>query len=152
MTTATLMNEQAVSCLQDLIRVNIDSAEGFQAAAELVEDDAIGAFFIRCSHERDGYVEELSTLVEVNLVEPVASGSMTGQMHRWWMELRGNIQRGDEHAMLAEAERGEDVICVHYRTTLDQVTGSPAHEMIERQYREVRACHDRIRELRDRSR
>ena len=93
MTTATLMNEQAVSCLQDLIRVNIDSAEGFQAAAELVEDDAIGAFFIRCSHERDGYVEELSTLVEVNLVEPVASGSMTGQMHRFTMRWHGYVIR-----------------------------------------------------------
>src|SRR5207247_515934 len=40
--------------------------------------------------------------------DPERSSSMTGQLHRFWVNIRSAIAGMDEHAILDECERGED--------------------------------------------
>jgi uncharacterized protein (TIGR02284 family) len=63
--------------------------------------------------------------------------------------LKSAITSGDEHAILAECERGEDSAAKEYNDAMAIELGPPLREIISRQYREVKSAHDRIRNLRD---
>lgn len=149
METITTLNDETVSGLQDLIEINIDSSEGFAEAAEKIENPDIANYFRRCGQRRETFSRELQRVVGMNDTEPKDSGTLKGTIHRWWVGIRGAVQSGDEHAMLAEAERGEDAIKECYETVLKETAGSPLNAVLHRQYASVKQDHDTIRDMRD---
>jgi uncharacterized protein (TIGR02284 family) len=81
--------------------------------------------------------------------EPDVSGSATGTLHRGWINLKSALSRGDDHAILAECERGEDSAVEEYQKALNDGLSAPVREIVSSQYAEIKATHDRIRGLRD---
>ena len=77
------------------------------------------------------------------------TGSVLGAVRRWWMEVRGKLNGGDDHVVLIEAERAEDTIKARYEEVLAEVAGNPVNDILLRIYSEVKRGHDRIRDLRD---
>jgi uncharacterized protein (TIGR02284 family) len=55
----------------------------------------------------------------------------------------------DDHAILAECERGEDVAKSAYESALDKDLPVEVRTIVERQYRGVKENHDKIRDLRN---
>lgn len=149
METTTNLDKDTLGGLQDLIEINIDSSKGFKAAADKIEDQRIASFFRDCSAERDGFARDLSRYVSMNEREPKDSGTAKGTVHRWWLELRGMVQRGDEHAVLAEAERGEDAIKERYEEVMKETAGNPLNNVLLSQYASVKSRHDQVRAMRD---
>ncbi len=149
METTTTLNESTVSGLQDLIEINLDSGKGFETAADNIDNRDIAAYFRRCGQRRQGFASELQSFVRANGVEPEDPGTMKGKLHRWWTEVRGTVQSGDEHAMLAEAERGEDVTKHTYEDVLKNTAGSPLNSLLQQQWISVKHDHDTIRDMRD---
>lgn len=147
--TTTTMNDKTIEGLQNLIEVNLDSGNGFETVAENIENKDIAAYFRRCGQRRQSFASELQSYVRANGEEPKDSGSMKGKLHRWWTDLRGSVQSGDEHAMLAEAERGEDVIKHTYEDVLKETAGSPLNSLLQQQWLSVKQDHDLIRDMRD---
>jgi uncharacterized protein (TIGR02284 family) len=70
-------------------------------------------------------------------------------MHRFWVKIRGTISGMDDHAMLDECERGEDSAKKAYEEALRQDLPGDVRRVVERQFREVEANHDRVKELRN---
>jgi len=143
------LTEETVKKLNDLVRVNIDSAEGFATAANQIDNPRIAALFASLSQQRRLFAEQLRCFVEMNDEAARDAGSIQGDLHRWWLNLRAAVSGGDGYAVLAEAERGEDVIKKRYEEALEQTTGSAVHETIQRQYADVKQAHDHVRDLRD---
>lgn len=149
METVSNLTKESISGIQNLIEINIDSSKGFADAAEKIENGQIANFFRECGDERGRFASELKNLVRVNGRDPENSGSLKGTVHRWWMNIRGTVSGGDEHAVLAEAERGEDAIKGRYEQTLKETAGSAVNDVLQRQYASVKARHDQIRDMRD---
>lgn len=149
METITNLDKDTLSGVKSIIEINIDSSKGFQTAAENIENADIAGYFRQCSTRRAQFADQLSRVVDVNGVDSPDSGSVKGAIHRWWTDLRGTIQNGDEHAILAEAERGEDSIKGEYEKVLKNTTGSPLNAMLTDQYAAVKETHDTIRDMRD---
>ncbi len=149
METVNNLQKNTIEGLQDLISINIDSAEGFAKAAENIENKDISAYFRRCGARRSGFANELKRVVNYNGEDAKDSGSLKAKMHRWWVDLRGTVQDGDEHAILAEAERGEDAIKGCYEEVLKDTTGSPLNGVLHQHYASVKQDHDTIRDMRD---
>lgn len=149
METASHLRDETIECLQDLIQINIDSSRGYRAAADEIENPRIASLFRECATERQAFSEELKRYVQMNAVEPKDSGSIQGTLHRWWLEIRGTVQGGDEHAVLAEAERGEDAIKHRYEDAMRQIAGSPVGNVLMQQYESVKRRHDQVRDMRD---
>ena len=83
-------------------------------------------------------------------VKPVPnSSSVAGSMHRAWIDLKAAVTSGDDHAILAECERGEDSAVNEYKKAMDADLSSPLRETVSRQYDKVKLAHDRVRDLRD---
>jgi uncharacterized protein (TIGR02284 family) len=78
---------------------------------------------------------------------PNDDGSLKGDLHRRWLDLRNAIGGGDQ-AVIAEVERGEDYIKGKYDEALeDSELSEQAKAAIREAYRSVRAGHDRARDL-----
>lgn len=143
--------KETISTINDLIETLKDGQEGFRQAAEAVGDSELKSLFNECSLQRAGFVGELqSQAVTLGESKPEDSGSTAGALHRTWINLKGAIAKHDDHAILAECERGEDSAVHEYQEALDDegLTG-PVREIISRQYEKVKDVHDRIKQLRD---
>ena len=156
--THTAMHEQlndlsddTVEKLNDLIRINLDSEQGFSTAADRLEDPQIRAFFVECAAERKQQARTLAAEVRADGSEPEDSSSFAGQAHRWWLNLRDKISSTHNYAVLAEAERGEDSIKGLYEDVLKATAGSPVNDVLTHQYAAVKKRHDQVRDLRDRA-
>jgi len=147
--TLTSMSDTVIEVIQELIQLNIDSAEGFTAAAEMIDDSSLASAFREYASERADNAAELKSNVAYNGEEPSQSGSTLGTLHRWWLELRGRITSDKEYSVLTEAERGEDAIKKRYEEALRQTSGTPIHDTLSNQYSGVKTIHDRVRHLRD---
>ncbi len=143
------LKESTLEGLQDLIKVNLDSGEGFKAAADKIEDETIAAYFCECARRRETFAHDLQSAVRTAGHDPEDSGSVKGTVHRWWLNIRGAVAQGDEHSVLAEAERGEDAIKERYEEVLKDTAGSPLNDVLQQQYASVKSDHDRIRDMRD---
>ena len=146
-TTADL-NKQTIDKLQDLIKINIDSSNGFKEVADIVDDSSLKSLFNELATTRSNFASELRNYVKLNDEEAQDSGSILAKFHRWWIDARAAVQ-DDEKVALVEAEKGEDQIKAKYEEVLKEIPGNALNDVIQKQYVEVKAGHDRVRDLRD---
>lgn len=148
MLTVTALDETTVADLKDLVRINTDSARGFQDAAADIQNQRIAAFLRRNADERQRFAVELRTLLRMSEEDAQDIGSVRGAVHRWWLGLRGLIAGGNEHAVLAEALRGEESIRSRYEDALQRAGDNPIFETLLAHLRSVEQTIDRLRDLR----
>lgn len=149
METMTKMKPETVRGLQDLIRINLDSADGFRKAAEKVDSAPIASLFRDLAAERSHFATELSSYVRLTGDEPTDDGSWQARVHRWWIDLRSKVSGDELKLVLEEAERGEDRIKQVYEATLQELAGNPVSDVLHRQFARVKRVHDRVRDARD---
>lgn len=143
------LSDETIRHLQRLAQVNIDSAEGFRHVADDLNDKVLAADFRVWAVDRTRQADELSKFIEINQEEAPDDRSWMAALHQAWMDMRSAVSSGDTHAVLAEAERGEDLIKERYEEALKQTAGSAVNDVLQRQYAAVKAIHDRVRDLRD---
>jgi len=149
MTQDTYDTSEVRSTLNDLIQTLKDGEEGFRSAAEHASSSSLRSKFQEFEAQRADFAGELQSLVATMGEEPAKSGSTAGAIHRGWIGLKSAITGNDDHAILAEAERGEDSAVKNYRDALSKNLPSETRAMIDLQYREIQAAHNQIRALRD---
>ena len=136
--------------LNNLIETLKDGQEGFKQAAESVRNPALKSLFSEYSQQRSRFATSLQAEArKLGEEKPETSSSATGALHRGWINLKSAITGGDEHAILAECERGEDSAVEEYKKALDDSLSPSAQELVSRQFAEIKAAHDRIRSLRN---
>lgn len=138
--------------VQDLLSINIDSSKGWQHAADDVKDPSLRKFFAEMSAARQSNAQELRDLVESFGEKPSERGSVSGQLHRWWVDAKAALTGGDAHSVLAEAERGEDSIKHEYEEALREIDDRSVRSVVERQFRNVQQGHNQVKAMRDRYR
>ena len=84
--------DEALKCLQSLIEISRDANEGFVHSANQTEDPGLKSLFHQYAMERATMVDELQQL-QVEHGQPGIddSGSVTGTLHRAWINLRPAI-------------------------------------------------------------
>ena len=142
--------KEVISTINGLIETLKDGQKGFKEAAEAVKDPQLKSLFDQYSQQRSRFATELQNQAKsLGETEPEKTGSAAGAMHRAWINLKSATTSGDDHAILAECERGEDSAMNEYKEALENGLTSPLRDIVSRQYREVMAAHDRIKNLRD---
>jgi uncharacterized protein (TIGR02284 family) len=136
--------------IDDLIETLKDGQEGFKQAAESVKDSQLKSLFSEYSQQRARFAVELRSKAQSpDERESKMSGSAAGALHRGWINLKSAVTQGDDHAILAECERGEDSAVEEFRKALNDDLSVPVQEMVSRQYAEIKQAHDRVKHLRD---
>ncbi|HMF81282.1 MAG TPA: PA2169 family four-helix-bundle protein [Candidatus Acidoferrum sp.] len=136
--------------IDDLIETLKDGQEGFKQAAEGVKDPQLKAVFDEYSRQRARFAVELRSKAQsADGRESEISGSAAGALHRGWINLKSALTRGDDHAILAECERGEDSAVEEFSKALNNGLSAPVQEMVSRQFVQIKEAHDRVKSLRD---
>ena len=145
-------DDKTVTLLNALIRVGCDAEQGFLAAADGVADSELVELFAEYAVQRAKFVAELKERVKSLRSEPDDGGTLAGEVHRTWTGLKAILETNEAHAILSQCERGEYVAVMAYREALaERDIDQQTRELVQRQYEQVQAAHDRIRQLRDRA-
>jgi uncharacterized protein (TIGR02284 family) len=143
-------NADLRSTLNHLIQTCRDGQEGFLTAAENVPGDELKKLFNECSLQRAKFTGELQTAAHtLGNSNPENSSSLSGTLHRGWINLKTAIGGRDQHAILAECERGEDIAVAEYKKALASELPGDIREIIQHQHSVILATHDRVKALRD---
>ena len=142
-------NDEAISVLNDLIEVSKDGEQGFLQSSQSVDDPKLKAYFLHRSHEVKQSVYELQALVRELGGKPEESASISGYLHRRWLDIKTAISSNDNLAVLNEVERGEDVALRAYRDAANKTLPAAANLLILRQLKGAQRNHDEVKQLRD---
>jgi uncharacterized protein (TIGR02284 family) len=140
--------DDVISTLNNLIATSNDGDEGFRSCAENVKNPTLRAFFEQKAERCREGAAQLQQIVREMGGDPDTGGSMSGAMHRFWVNIRSTISGMDDHAILDECERGEDSAKQAYEDALKDDLPGDVRRVVENQYREVKTNHDRVKELR----
>ena len=137
------------STLNDLNETCKDSQEGFHNAAEKLKDPEVHGLFLRFYLQRAEFAGELQAEVTRIGGEPATSGSNAAAIHRGWIDLKTALASDTDHAILAEAERGEEAALKNYILALRKDLPSDLQSIVSRQHREIQRTHHVIWELKN---
>jgi uncharacterized protein (TIGR02284 family) len=143
----TEKNDKAISTLNDLIETCKDGQVGFQTASEGVKDSSLKSLFSQYSLQRGQFAGALQAEVSRLGGSPEKGGSVSGSLHRGWINLKAAVTGHDEAAIIAECERGEDAAKEAYTKALQETLPADIRSLIAEQFAEVKQAHDRIRHL-----
>lgn len=137
-----------VDVVNDLIKVTIDSADGYRKAGEQADNHAFQSIFYDRAAERDALVKQMQDFVRTRGGDAVDDGSLAASAHRAFLGLRDAIAGNDDDAIVAEVERGEDYIKEQFENACAQSNvSSEARMLVDQCYQSVKAGHDQMRDL-----
>ena len=147
--TTAATNDEVISTLNSLIETCKDGQNGFQTAAEGVQNSNLKSTFYEFGQQRAKFVGELQALVRELGGDPENSGSVAASLHRGWINIKSTITGQDDAAILNEAERGEDIAKNAYKEALEMSLPSNVLTVLQRQSTDVQLAHDTVRDLRN---
>ncbi|PTR10644.1 uncharacterized protein (TIGR02284 family) [Nitrosospira sp. Nsp5] len=145
-------NAKIVSVLNGLIEISRDGAEGFRTCAEDVDDAALKLYFRNRAESCEKAIHELNTEVRRHGGDPDPDGTLTGTLHRAWVNLKTAIISQDNLTVLEECERGEAAAVVAYENALREELPGELRALIDTQLDGAKRNHDRVRQMRDTAR
>lgn len=151
-------NKDVISVLNELIEYSKDGEKGFKTSAEDVKNPELKTYFLQRAGECGSAASELQHQVRALGGDPETSTSVSGDLHRTWVNIKSALTGKDEEAVLNEVERGEDHALKAYKDALEKlgklhmVPGNEVYAIVERQYHGVQRNHDQVKALRDRAR
>ena len=137
--------------LQNIHDLLVDSQEGYMKAAERVEDGSVRMLLAAFAHERIVLASEVEAELREQAPEAEAkeSGTIKGDLHRAWMDLRDALSTSDHANVLSECERGEGYLLMRYDEVLKKDDLQPGTRMLASHQRaEVQGNLERIKQLR----
>src|SRR5690242_5125406 len=124
--------------LNDLIETLKDGQEGFKQAAESVGNPRLKSLFNDYSEQRSRFAAALQSEARRHgETDPETDSSASGALHRGWINLKSALTGGDEHAILAECERGEDSAVEEYKKALADGLSPSVQDLVSRQFAEI---------------
>jgi uncharacterized protein (TIGR02284 family) len=141
--------QETIDILNDLIETSKDGEYGFRTSAEQVKTPSLRSLLARRADECAEAARELQQFVLRLGGTAEESGSAAGAMHRGWVAVKSTLSTYDDHAVLEEVERGEDVALESYRDALQEDLSPEARSLVERQFEGVKRNHAQMRALRD---
>ncbi len=131
----------------------VDSQKGYLQAAERVEDVQLKGILTHLSTSRTSLLAAMDKLIAAAAPDqpPREGGTVKGDLHRTWMEVRDALSTSDNANVLAECERGEEFLLMRYDEVLKKEELNPAaRSTLQEQRAIVQGNVERVRQLRKR--
>ncbi|MBS9760394.1 MULTISPECIES: ferritin-like domain-containing protein [Pseudomonas] len=151
-------NKDTIDVLNDLIEYSKDGEKGFKTSAEDVKNPQLKAFFVQRASECASAAAELQSEVRRLGGDPETSTSISGDLHRGWVNLKSMVTGKDEEAVLNEVERGEDHALKAYKEAREKLVklgrsvNDQSYALVEKQLQGVQRNHDQVKALRNAAR
>jgi len=114
--------EQVANKLNNLLEKTYDAEKGFKKAAENVENNSLKSYFNQKAQERYEFGHELKGELKSFNQDVDKGGSLVGDAHRAWMDVKKIFTSNNEESMLKEAIRGEKSSVEEYNDVLNEIS------------------------------
>ncbi|WP_340201848.1 PA2169 family four-helix-bundle protein [Ascidiimonas sp. W6] len=114
--------EKVSGKLNDLLEKTYDAEKGFQKAAKNVKHAGLIDYFEKKAQQRYDFGHELKQEIKSFGGEIDKGGSITGDAHRTWMDIKAFLSLETEESMLEEAIRGEKAAIEEYDEVLAETS------------------------------
>ena len=144
-------NDTSISSLKDLHELLGDGKKGYAEAAERVKPPNIAEFLSHLSQDRAEMQRDLAMNIQrlQPAFEKLDSGTIKGNLHRAWMDIREAIARSEDGALLAECMRGEGYLLKRYSSILEDTdTPSEVLRLLREQMTRIDLTLSSIEQLR----
>jgi uncharacterized protein (TIGR02284 family) len=141
-------NKEVIGTLNRLIATCKDGEKGFRACADDMEDSYLKSAFLARADECEEAARELQQLVRSAGGKSEKSSSMSGALHRRWVDMKAMVTGKDTVAILRECERGEKVALSTYQSALKRNLPENVRAVVEKQTKGVQHNYDRVLHLR----
>lgn len=108
--------------LNELLERTYDAEKGFKKAAENADNTALKSYFNEKARERYDFGHELKSEIRSFGQEVEKGGSVTGSLHRTWMDIKSLFSADDAESMLEESIRGEKAALDEYDDVLSETS------------------------------
>jgi uncharacterized protein (TIGR02284 family) len=144
-----VIDMDSVQTLNLLLKTSRDGESGFRECARQLSSSQLRSVMEARAEECARAAEELKA--EILRLGGTADDatSLPGDVHRGWVIARGALSGKDDHAILAECERGEDVALADYRVAIEKPLPPDVWQLVEHQLAGVQRNHDQVKALRD---
>ncbi len=144
-------NDRTVKTLNELIETTLDSVNGYRHAAEGVDNPEFKTLFTERAAKREEMSRRLQAEVRSFGGEPEDDQLLLGRIHNKFAEVRGELMGRDDKGVVAEVERGEDVIKARFESaTRDNELPEAVRQRVAEDYAAIKADHDTISALKHR--
>jgi len=144
-------NRETIETLNDLVQINNDRIAGYEDAISEIKDDAeLRSVFINKILESRQFKSTLVREIEVLGADPDNDTSISGKLHRAWLDIKATFSGHSDKSILEECEFGEDAIRKSYQSALNE-GHLPAYirDILNDQLSILQQSHDEIKALRD---
>jgi len=143
--------KETIDVMNYLVKTLRDDQENFRDAAEHVRDSDLKVLFMAFSTERARFLGDIQNEIErLGNPEPANSGSITGLLHRGWMNLKAALASHRDEAIIEECEKAEDAAIERYDEALKHDIPRYIREIFERQLEQIGRERAQIDELKRR--
>ncbi|GAB3718354.1 hypothetical protein GCM10027592_61220 [Spirosoma flavus] len=106
--------------LNRLLTISQDAKEGYEKAAESVEDSELKSLFLTQSAQRAEFAQELDREIRTLGGEPNEHTSITADLHRAWISIKTAFTSDDDKATVQECHRGDKEALNTYNSVLQE--------------------------------
>ncbi|HEK1686012.1 TPA: PA2169 family four-helix-bundle protein [Pseudomonas putida] len=151
-------NKDVIDVLNNLIEYSKDGEKGFKESADDVKNPELKTFFVQRATACAQAAAELQAEVRHLGGDPETSTSLSGDIHRGWVNFKSMLTGKSEEAVLNEVERGEDYALKAYKEAREKLVklntpnAQNALTLVDGQLQGVQRNHDQVKMLRDTAR
>lgn len=144
------IHKEIVNNLQDLLEKNYDAEKGFTKAMKDAKNQNLKRFLQQQAAQRNRFVTELDQQIRSMNEQPKESGSLTGDLHRTWIDIKSSVAGNTDEAVLEECIRGEKASWKEYEEKLQNKNfPSNISGMLQNQATEIHNTLNRVKTLED---
>ncbi len=141
-------NNELINELNEVVEKNYDAIEGFNKAATKVNNSELKRYLTDYATERSRFNQELRNEINALGGNAVDEGSLTGNLHRTWMDIKTAFTNDNEEEILEECIRGEKAAYDEYQEILHEYdTPSNVRNVLSKQSEEIRRELEQLRGL-----
>ena len=148
-----ITNTTITEVLQDLVKINEDRIKGYEKAGEDIEkyDEDLKVIFQDMEDQSMDNVDELQEIILSFGGKVENETSITGSIHRAWIDMKAMFTGNDRVTVLNSCEFGEDAILKAYDSALasDAEIDAATRQVITTQRSGLEKSHDQIKKYRD---
>lgn len=143
-------HNETVSSLQTLLQKNYDAQKSFQKTMQYAESPNLKQFLQNQAAQRSRFATEITDQLRNLNEEPKEKGSLGGDLHRAWIDVRTTFSGNKDETVLAECLRGEKASASEYDDQLKKHNFPPRiADVLRSQANEIHQTVDQIKTLKD---
>ncbi|MEQ3656622.1 MAG: PA2169 family four-helix-bundle protein [Dokdonia sp.] len=122
--------EEVSNKLNDLLEKTYDAEKGYKKAADNVDDARLKSYFESKAQQRYDFGHQIKAEIKSFGQEVDKGGSVTGALHRTWMDVKALFSGDNQESMLEESIRGEKASVDEYQDVLSETSLPPSTKNI----------------------